>query len=199
MDELLKIADEVEEKYHDMLKEGDKNPITVFLKDHIGPKGELWPLISSHMLLGNFKANCRVMVNNGDKSILSSKVSVGEVFSLDVAPIEEFMISSNDIVRKKEGNNERFICERIIRFQDKFGNTVSTIGRSEILRPGTEFSCHLRVRAKSPINKNSLTKLLHMGKSQGLGPWRGSGGRGQYEFKLKILPDYKEVVTPGWN
>lgn len=193
VDELLSVANEIEQKYKDMINEGDSSPSTIFMKEMID--GKMWPVISSHMILGNMKANMRTMVNNGDKSILRSKVSVAEVFAVDVAPVEDFLVPDQDIV--KDENGERVLCERVVNF-DRMGKTITAINRSEILAPGTQYECTLRIRHGSPIDEKALIKIFSIGRNHGIGPWRGSGGRGQYFFKLIPLPDYKEEIPDGW-
>jgi hypothetical protein len=199
IDELLELAHKIEDKYKDILAAGEISPTTIFMKIK---EGDIyWPVISRHMLLGNIKKNARVIANNGDKSVFTTKVSIGEVLSLDVEPIEEFFRASNDIIKDADG--KRILCERPVSFPSKFasGETVTAILRSEVLPAGTEYKCTLRVRKQGPMIELALKRLFMLGKSQGLGPWRSSGGKGQYDFKLEHLPDYEEVVEgseDGW-
>lgn len=199
VDELLELAHEIEEKYKDILAAGEISPTTIFMKEK---EGDIyWPVISSHMVLGNIKKNIRVISNHGDKSVLSTKVSVGEVLSLDVKPVEEFLRTSKDIMKDADGN--RILCERPVSFPSKFnsGETVTAILRSEVLPPGTEYGCTLRVRKNGPMIEEALRRVFLLGKSQGIGPWRSSGGKGQYDFKLEFLPDYVEPIEgsdDGW-
>jgi len=191
---LLGLAEEIENKYREILKSGEESPATVFMREPDG-NGGTRVKIGSHMALGNLKKNASVMVNNGDKSILNTKVSVGEVFALDVKPIDQFMYPDQDIIRDENG--KRVLCERPVRF-NRMGKDETAISQSEQLPIGTEFGCILRVRAESPITKDALIKLLTMGRSNGLGAWRSSGGKGQYCFKLEELEDFTEdgVVIP---
>jgi hypothetical protein len=196
---LLELAHEIEEKYKDILAAGEISPTTIFMKQK---EGDIyWPVISSHMILGFMKKQIRVIVNNGDKSVLSTKVSIGEVLSLDVKPVEEFLRASKDIDKDSEGN--RLLCERPVSFPSKFnsGETVTAILRSEVLPAGTEYTCTLRVRNQGPMTELALKRVLILGKNQGLGPWRSSGGKGQFDFKLEHLPDHVEIVEgseDGW-
>jgi hypothetical protein len=194
---LLELSQEIESEYHDILKKGDIPRSSVFMKQPVnGDKNNLWPVISSHMVIGNLKENLKIIVNNGDKSILKSKVSVGETFALDVKPIEDFMIPDQDI--NKDENGVRILLERPIQFKDSFGNTVTAISSSETLPAGTKFECTLRCRKGSPIDEAALRKLLDFGKNNGLGAWRGSGHKGSYNYKLDRLRGYKEVFEDGW-
>lgn len=196
-EELIELAEEIEAEYNVLLKAGNVENATVFMREKT-ENGKSVPVISSHIVLGNLKSNMRVMVNNGDKSILKSKVSVGEVFAVDVKPTEEFLYPTKDIVRKADG--KRDLSERIIRF-NRMGVEQTAITLSERLPKGTEFTCVLRVRSNSPIGEKELKKLFLLGKSNGFGAWRGSGGKGQYDFKMKKLKTYKEVVKgaeDGW-
>lgn len=184
IDDLLVVAKGIDEEFNELVASGEQQKTTVFMKDKDG-----WPIISSHMILGNFKANLKTLVNNGDKSILSTKVSIGEVFALDVKVIEEFLRPSMDII--KDENGDRQLLERPIVFEQK-GVRTSAIASSEQLPEGSEFSFTLRVRQKSPVTYEALCSLLDLGKNQGIGQWRGSGGKGAYVYKIEKLDDYEE-------
>lgn len=202
MDELLDLAAEVEAKYHEIVAKAEQSA-TVFMRKKIdgkkgGGKKGLWPVMSSHMFLGNLKENARIITNNGDKSIFPSKVSIGEVLSLDVKPVEPYMIPSHDIVRKEDG--ERDLLERPIRFTSPQGKEQTAISISERLPVGTEINCTLRVRRRGPVTQEALTFLLELGKNNGLGAWRGSGNMGAYWYKLtKLDKNYKEPVPEGFE
>jgi len=199
MDDLLDYAQELEAEFNEVCKKGEEVKATVFMRDKEGHA-----IISSHMILGNLKENFKTMVNNTTapktEKLAKSKVSVQEMLTLDVKPVEHFIKPSEDVTKGEDG--KPLIKERPIRFEDNFGNTVTAIAMSEELPIGTEFKCHLRVRKDSPINdKNAeaLIVLFHMGKNNGLGQWRGSGGMGQYVFRLKKV-DYDPTPIPeGWN
>ena len=190
IDELLETAKEFEQLLEEKLSTKDSNKATVFMLDEQG-----WPMLSTHIIIGNLKENLKIMVNSDDKSIMPSKVSVGESLALDVKPIDEFMRPSCDIVKDEQG--KPVICERPILF-DRMGKKETAIVRSETLPVGTEFGTILRVRATSRLTKENLERLFDFGKSNGFGPWRGSGNRGAYVYKIEELPDYKEDFD-GWN
>ncbi len=189
--ELLEYAKEMEEEYNELVSQGESSRATVFMRGEDG-----MPVISTHMILGNLKENIKIMVNNGDKSILKYKVSVGEVFALDVKSVDEFMTPDKDIMRKENG--ERELLERPLKFE-RMGKIQTAIAISEQLPVGTQFSTILRVRDKSPIDEKALNVLLSFGKSNGFGAWRSSGGMGAYVYKLKLLPDYVEALPEGWS
>ncbi len=191
VEELLDYAKELEEEYNELVAKGESTKATVFMKDKDG-----YPIISTHMILGNLKENMKVMVNNGDKSVIKSKVSVGEVFALDVKAVEPFMVPDSDIARTEDG--ERDLLERPIRFE-RMGKVQTAIAISEQLPEGTEFSTVIRVRAGSPLSEKALRDLLSLGKSNGFGSWRGSGSMGSYVYKLVALPDYVEKLPKGWS
>lgn len=208
LDELLSLATTLESEYDEKIKERDTVDATVFLRDSYGH-----PIISTHMILGNLKENCRVMVNGGDKSIIKSKVAVGETFALDVKAVEDYMTPSNDIIKVEPGQEPppafgkgknivdlegRVLLERPIRFE-RMGKTETAIAASEQLPEGTEFGCHLRVRKGSPITEEALNFLLRFGRNNGFGSWRGSGNMGSYFFKLEKLDDFKDEAPEGWS
>lgn len=193
---LVEYATQLAEEFGEAIKAGEATKATVFMRDENG-----WPRISTHMILGNLKENLKIMVNNTatatkEDKVYKSKAAVQEVLALDVKAIEMFMKPSENISRKEDGTP--LWDERPIRFTDGFGNTVTAISLSEQLPEGTEFETVLRVRAGSMVEP-LLPKLLDMGKSNGLGAWRGSGNRGAYFFKLEKLENYVEKKPEGWN
>ena len=198
-EELLEFFESLNEDFKDELSTatGSGSP-TIFFKDDNGH-----PMISTHMLLGNFKENLRIIVNNSitDKKVVKSKVAVGECMALDVKPVEDTVLADRDIKRNEDGTP--FIFERAITFEN-MGKKQSAIARSEVLPEETEFWMHLRVRKDSVVTKETLDLLLDMGKSNGLGRWRGSGGMGQYVYKIELDENYQEpwsekVNYQGWS
>ncbi len=195
MKELLEYAESLNNEYEEAIKAGEQRKSTVFMRSTDGR-----PMISTHMFLGNIKENLRIIVNNSDKEsadkVLPSKVAIGETMALDVKPVEKFVIPSMDILRLSNGDPD--LLERPICF-DQMGKKVTAIALSERLPEGAEYSLHLRVRRESPIKQAVLEKLLDLGKSNGMGQWRGSGGKGQYVYRLTKV-DYDPTPVPkGWN
>lgn len=197
---LIAVAAEIKEEWEEMMAEEGGSAPTVFMRDKDGHA-----VISSHMILGNIKENLRIITNNGDKSVATSKVSVGEMGTLDIKPIESFLKPSLDVMRQEDGTPQ--ILERPIRF-DRMGKTETAICRSETIPAGAEYTCTLRVRGDSPLahipkgqtQPPALWKLLELGKNNGIGQWRGSGNKGAYAFQLKLLENYKDPTIPeGWN
>lgn len=211
---ILEAIEPLEDAWHEKLKKHEVMDATVFLRNKDGK-----PIIGTHMILGNLKENAKIMVNGKDKSLLPSKVSVGETFALDVKAVDSFMIPDQEVLtaRSKEDadgiistlpdmgsgkwvyENEtgRILIERPIKFE-RMGKVETAIAISEALPIGTEYSTVLRVRANSQINEEALVTLFSFGKSNGLGAWRGSGNAGAYCFKLEKLKDYSEKLPEGW-
>jgi len=197
---LLEYSRQCEEEFDLLVKEGKEQKPTIFMKDTDG-----WPMISTHMILGNFKENAKIIANNDtspkESKIFKSKVAVQEMFALDVKPIEYFIRPSEDIAREANGSPK--ICERPIKFE-RMGKTETAIALSEIVPAKSEYTVHLRVRAGSPIADNDcalLRMLLDYGKSNGLGQWRGSGLKGQYRYTLVKLDKEPPVDKDfeGWD
>ena len=198
---LLDYSKTCEEEFDALVAEGKIHKPTIFLKDEKG-----YPMISTHMFLGNFKENLKIIVNGDqgpkESKLVKSKVAVQEMLTLDIKPVEHFVSPSKGLMRNEDG--EISISERPIRFE-RMGKTETAIALSEQLPIGTEYLVHFRVRAGSAlVNKNFelLHVLLDMGKNNGLGQWRGSGGKGQYVYKLEVV-DEKELPKvsgfEGWN
>jgi len=103
------------------------------------------------------------------------------------------------ILKRIRGRTPCHICGEIYPFDHPWCDLLEKLRytRHEQLPVGTEFSVILRVREGSPITKEVLTKLLSMGKSNGLGAWRSSGSKGRYFFKIEELKDYKEPIPEG--
>lgn len=190
VEELLAYAETLNTEFEEAIQRGEQRKCTVFMRNKEGK-----PIISTHMFLGNLKENLKIIVNNGDK-VLNSKVAVGETMALDVKPVEKFVSPNCDV--KREADGTPFLLERPICF-DQMGKKVTAIALSEVVPEGAEYKVHLRVRSASPITEDILKKLLDLGKSNGMGQWRGSGGKGQYAFKLNKV-DYDPTPIPdGWN
>jgi len=202
MDEVLAYGKELQEFIDAAIKRGETQKKTVFMLeelDEVDEKGnkKTWPVISSHMVLGNLKENLRNIINNSPKEkSIYTKVSCGEIMAGDIKPIEEFLKPSIDL--KRDANGKALVCERPLHFDLK-GVRMSAIAMSEVIPAGAIFSCHLRIRRESPI-VGMLMELLHMGKNNGLGAWRGSGGKGAYYFRLSDCTyEDAEKIPKGWN
>lgn len=210
VEEVLEQSIPLKAKLEERIAASQAVSASVFMRN---PEGK--PGISTHMILGNLKANMRVLVNNGDKSMIKSKVGVGETFSLDVKPVEAFITASKDIMRASSSeevktlpvhgggrntldDNGRVLLERAV-LMDRMGKKETAIKMSEQLPVGTEFSFHLRVRSLSPINETNLRSLFDLGKSQGLGEWRGSGGMGSFIYQLERDDNYTDDLPEGWS
>lgn len=190
--ELLELAEKLDADFEAAIEAGEASRCTTFMVDENG-----WPIISSHMVLGNLKENLRITVNNGDKSILKSKISVSETSALDIKWVEPYMKPNKDILRKENG--EASLLERSLRF-DRMGKVCTTIALSQQLPIGTEFGTWLRIRKGSPFDSlEVLSALLDLGKNNGLGAWRGSGNKGAYCYKIKKEDNFQETLPKGWN
>ena len=193
VEELLEFAQKLQEDFDKNTAEDSNRGITVFMRGEDGH-----PIISSHMILGNLKENLRIMTNNGDKSIATSKVSVNEMMAADVKCVEFFLRSSQDVDRDAKGNPR--ICERTLIKPNMGGGKDSVIARSETLPKGTVFEFTLRVRTTSPLNSiKVLSYLMEKGRNNGLGAWRGSGNRGAFVYKLDVAPNFVETFEDGWK
>lgn len=110
-EELLAYAKDLQIAHDEMIKQGESEKYTVFMRDKDG-----MPIISSHMILGNLKENLRIITNNTtdgkDDKAAKSKVAVGEMMALDVKVVEEFLEPVDkdgkrvDIMRKTTGEKD---------------------------------------------------------------------------------------------
>lgn len=209
VEEILKTAESFKEDLDQALADGEVTRATVFAKDTDG-----LPLVSTHMILGNFKENLKIIVNSGNKEIIKSKAAVSEALALDIKFVENFMKPSSDILKgDQEFANQlpptgrgrwlaeaagRIVLERPIKFE-RMGKVETAIAMSEALPAGTEMTCTVRLRQGSAIDTKALELLLDMGKNNGLGAWRGSGNMGSYLYKLEELVGFKEERNDGWK
>jgi hypothetical protein len=159
--ELLELIVEVEKEFDEAVKDSSQKQATVFMRDSTG-----WPMVSTHMILGNIKANLEVMLSTEDKSICKTKVAAGGCGALDLKAIDEFMRPTLDVMKDAEGNIT--YCERAIHFEI-MGKRKTAIAVSEVLPVDTEMGTILRVRRGSPFTYENLKTLLNFGKNQGLG------------------------------
>lgn len=218
-EDLLDVARTLEEKYHAIVKNKGLQKATVFMRRNKPDyKYGTWPIISTHMVVGNLKAIATTITNTStlkkDQKLFQSKVAVKEALALDIKPIEYFMDSSHDIRRwgdkspdmvdmpegatdAREPDSDRMLMERPIRFE-RMGKEETAISLSERLPINTTFSCTLRVRKNSVLTYNVLMELFDYGKNLGFGKWRGSGNMGAYKFKLEKLPDFNETDDDGF-
>jgi LEA14-like dessication related protein len=191
--DLLSYAKEINEEYEALMSKGEEQKSTVFMRDEDGHA-----IISTHMIIGNFKENLKSMVNNSEKGSMAvkSKVSAAEIMSTDVKVVEDFTRPSMDILRHENGKAQ--ILERPIRFE-RMGKTVTAIALSEQIPAGAEIEFTLRIRKGSPV-LDVLPELLEMGKLNGLGQWRGSGKMGLFVYKIEDCenPGHK-YEKDGWN
>lgn len=186
LSELLELSKILNEEVESLIKSGDTQKATVFMRDAQGRA-----VISGHMVLGNIKEILRTVINGGDKSIFKSKTQLSESSAVDIKAVEKFLVASKPV--------EPDLLVRPIRF-DQMGKQVTALVASEVLPEDTEFDCTLRIRKDSPLNSEEvLSMIFDFGKNLGLGQWRGSGNMGAYLFKINHLPDYKEVFSDGWR
>lgn len=195
-EELYAYARKLDEDFNELVKAGEAVKPTVFMRDKNG-----WPIISSHMFVGNLKENLKIEANNNTEgklhSFAKSKVSVQEMITLDIRPIENYIIPSKDVEKDESGKPK--ILERPIRFDNGFGKQETAIALSEALPEGTEYHFDIRVRNNSPLNKiEVLEYLLELGKNNGLGQNRRSGF-GRFEFQIKKLKEDPSKRTEGWQ
>jgi len=196
VDKLFELCEDLEKKYDDLVKKGEEIKATVFMRNK-----EKHAVISTHMIIGNIKENLSIITNNTtlskEKKIAKSKVSIQEMVTLDIKPVERFIVPSEDVVKGKDGKPALF--ERPIRFEDNFGKTATAIAASEYLPEGTEFTMHLRVRKDSPLNKKeTLDFIFDLGKNNGLGQNRRAG-YGQYFYKIKKIDHDPTPIPKGWK
>jgi hypothetical protein len=190
---LLEYAKELQSDFDDLIDEGKQIKATFFMRSKDGK-----PMVSTHMIVGNLKENLRIITNNTtlpvEQKAAPSKVSVGEMLALDVKPVEEFMFPDHDVDRNPDGTPR--VLVRPLKF-DRKGVTTTALSASEVLPVGTEMRCNVRVRIDSPMVE-VLQKLFDLGKSNGLGAWRGSGSKGQYCYRFTQIDKDPTPIPEGW-
>lgn len=194
---LLDLATEYEEEFKKMTEEGKAKACTGFMRRD----GKV--CISSHMILGNIRENLRLIFRGTDaqadksRDITSGKFpyenlkEIKEATVVALKVVEPYIYPDQDILRDAEGKpvlNERVVIDR-----DAFGKSPTSIASSEQLPEGTKFKFVIRIPKGNVLdNADLLGEMFSWGKNNGLGQWRGSGGKGAFKYKLTALPDYVE-------
>jgi hypothetical protein len=154
----------------------DTQGVTVFFRDKNGK-----PCIGNHMPKGFLKsageAFARTLpTKNG--TMLHSQTYTSAIINQHVAITPEFITASNDIERT-EDKKPKYL-QRSLRVQTAQGQRV-TLAKSEVLPVGTTFTFTVKVLEGSPFTREILEQLLSYGAHAGLGQWRNSGMKGQFE------------------
>ena len=154
----------------------DTQGVTVFFRDKNGK-----PCLGNHMIKGFLKAAGEAFARtlptkNG--TMLHSATYTSAIINQHVTVTPDFLVASKDIERTKDKKPK--YLQRSLRVQTAQGQRV-TLAKSEVLPAGTEFTFTVKVMDGSPFTKEVLEQLLSYGEMVGLGQWRGSGGKGQFQ------------------
>lgn len=164
----LKTMEELEEEI-EACPESKEKTATSFPKDTFGI------FMFNYMILGNIKANIFILMCNGAGKVLNYKKSADLFCKVGPRKIRFY--------RKNEQliNNDSCL-ERSCRTRDKHGSRTF-LAKSDTVEPKTRFNFNVRLlRNDRGLTTEILVNALKLGKENGLGQWRGSGGYGTYKI-----------------
>jgi len=159
------------------MKELDEKGITCFFRNPANGK----VCIGSHMILGFMKAAGEAISKTLPKkngTMLYSASYTSSIINQHCSVATKFIDSSIDIDRDEDGNP--VYLQRSLRAMTAQGPRVS-LAKSETIPEGAEFEFDLRVMKNSPMTSEVIDTLFSYGVMTGIGQWRGSGGKGQFD------------------
>lgn len=131
----------------------------------------------NYMILGNVKANIKILIDSGSVTKITSYKKVCDT-CLKIYPRR---IRFTD---KKEPDGS---MERALRAMTAKGERTF-ICRSDYIEEGAFFEFDIKlIKNKNNLTSMSLLKALKLGEEYGLGQWRGSGGYGAFKI-LECVP-----------
>lgn len=132
--------------------------------------------IYNYMLLGNIKANLKILMDNGAIPKITNYKKVGDLF-LEVGPREIRFHRDGELIKEPEGTLERPIRGFTAKGERTF------LGKSDIIREGARFSFQVKIlRNINGMTPAAVLEAVKLGKVHGLGQWRGSGKYGKYRL-----------------
>lgn len=156
----------------DTVDEIEEKGWTGFHKDEEGS------FIYNYMILGNIKANIKVLIDSGAIEKVTAYKKVCDT-CIKIYPRR---------IRFKNKKHPDGSMERALRAMTAKGERTF-ISRSDYMNENVYFSFEVKlIKNKNKLTSTALLKALKLGEEYGLGQWRGSGGYGAF----KII-DCKEI------
>lgn len=131
--------------------------------------------IYNYMILGNIKNNLFICMSNGQGKVLNYKKSADLFLNIYPRKIrfkrgEEFLIKADDSL------------ERSLRADTPKGPRTF-LAKSDIINAGTRIKFEVKLmRNDRGLTPEMVVRALKIGKENGLGQWRGSGGYGKFKL-----------------
>lgn len=148
----------------DTVDEIEEKGWTGFHKDDDGS------FIYNYMILGNIKANIKVLIDSGAIEKVTAYKKVCDT-CLKVYPRR---------IRFENKSHPDGSMERALRAMTAKGERTF-ISRSDYIDEDATFSFDVKlIKNKNKLTSTALLKALKLGEEYGLGQWRGSGGYGAY-------------------
>lgn len=126
----------------------------------------------NYMILGNIKANLKILIDSGSVTKVTAYKKVCDTF-IKVYPRR---------IRFKGKKYPDGSMERSLRAMTAKGERTF-ISRSDYIEEKTKFEFELKlIKNKNNLTSTTLLKALKLAEEYGLGQWRGSGGYGQFKI-----------------
>jgi hypothetical protein len=165
----LKTMQELDEEIESCPKEIDKTA-TGFHKDTFGV------FIYNYMLLGNIKSNVFMLMCNGATKVLHYKKAADLFCKVYPRKIRFFTEDDTHLI------NSDGSLERSLRAKTPKGDRIC-LKKSDIINSGTRFKFEVKLlRNDRGLTTETIVNALKLGKHNGIGEWRGSGGYGKYKL-----------------
>ena len=181
------LAPEQLEALKETVEDLDSRGVTVFFRNESGR-----PTIGSHMIKGYLKAAGESICGTKTKkagTMLQSKAFTDSTINQHLSIVEEFIEFDKDIDREVDGAPK--YCVRPLRAETMQGPRVS-IAKSEVVKAGATLKFTVVVMEGSPLTEEILSDLFSVGEyGEGLGQWRGSGGKGKFTYDMHAVSDKK--------
>lgn len=170
--EKLKTMEEFDEEVESCPDKVEKSA-TGFHKDTFGL------CIYNYMILGNIKANLFILMSNGLGKVLNYKKSTDLFVKVNPRKIRFYDHKDEDEKPLMSPDGQ---IERSLRVQTAKGERVA-LAKSDYIEAKTRFKFEVRLlRNDRGLDMEMLVNAIKMGKENGLGQWRGSGGYGKYKI-----------------
>lgn len=132
--------------------------------------------IYNYMILGNIKANLKMLMDNGAIPKITNYKKVADLY-LEVFPRRVRFHRDGELIKTIDGTLERSIRGFTAKGERTF------LSKSDYISEGARFSFQIKIlRNINGMTPAAVVEAAKLGKIHGLGQWRGSGKYGKYRL-----------------
>lgn len=132
--------------------------------------------IYNYMVLGNIKANIKILMDNGAIPKITNYKRICDLF-LEIFPRRIRFHRDGELLTKPDDTLERSIRG----FTPKGERTF--LAKSDVINEGARFSFQIKIlRNINGLTPEAVIEAAKVGKIHGLGQWRGSGKFGKFRL-----------------